>query len=211
MAIRDYRAIYNYQDNSLPNDLAIKRRHVWEYHYTFGQPVIFRSVYDVDAIAMGVADLDPTFDDVYGQCLTFSSEDKGYSFGFSPPVLTYVTFGDALVDDQTSGPAGQFKQFMPQLSAPWAPQIKDGDLIISIVSHFDSNNDFVIDGTGDRYLVQNVVPVTMRSLFRQNSVYMERDYNFVENTDVIVQQNMTAVRLERSNALYEVSATGEDT
>jgi hypothetical protein len=100
---------------------------------------------------------------------------------------------------------------MPQLSAPWAPQIKDGDLIISIVCHFDAEDNLVVDGTGDRYMVQNVTPVTMRALFRQNSPYMERDYNYAENTDVIVQQNMQAVRLERSNALYEVSATGETT
>ena len=210
MAIRDYRAIYNYVDNSLPNDLAIQRRHCWEYHYTFGQPVVFRSIYDSDAVALGVSSDDPTFDDVYGQGLTYSAKDKGYSFGFSPPVLTYVTFGDTLIDDQTPNTTGQFKQFMPQMSAPWAPPIKDGDLIISVVCHFDSNNNLVIDGTGDRYVVQSVVPVTMRSLFRQNSPYMERDYNFAENTDVIVQQNMSAVRIERSNALYDVSVTGDD-
>jgi hypothetical protein len=209
MAIRDYRAIYNYTDNSLPNDLAVQRRHCWEYHYTFGQPVIFRSIYDQDAVALGISTPDPTYDNVYGQGLTFSADDKGYSYGFSPPVLTYVTFGDAIIDDQTPNTTGQFKQFLPSMSAPWAPQIKDGDLIISVVLHYDENNNPVIDGTGDRYVVQQVTPVTMRSLFRQNSKYMERNYNYPENTDVLVQQNMQAVRIERTNALYEISATGD--
>lgn len=210
MAIRDYRAIYNYTDDSLPNDLAVQRKHCWEYHYTFGQPVVFRSIYDHDAITLGVATADPTYDDVYGQGLTFSAKDKGYSYGFSPPVLTYMTFGDSLIDDQTPNSVGTFKQFTPNLSAPWAPQIKDGDLIISVVIHYDSNGDLVLDGVGDRYVVQQVAPVTMRSLFRQNSKYLEANYNYLENTDIIVQQNMQAVRIERTNALYEVSVTGDD-
>jgi hypothetical protein len=210
MAIRDYRDVYNYTNNSLPNDLAVQRKHCWEYHYTFGQPVVFRSIYDHDAVVLGETNFDATYDDVYGQGLTFAARDKGYSYGFSPPILTYMTFGDALVDDQTPGQAGQFKQFTPNLSAPWAPFIKDGDLIISVVMHYDNSGNVVVDGTGDRYVVQQVAPVTMRSLFRQNSSYMEKNYDYIQNTDIIVQQNMQAVRIEKSNALYQVSVTGDD-
>jgi hypothetical protein len=210
MAILDYSAIYNYTDNSLPNDLAIQRRHCWEYHYTFGMPVVLRTVYDQDAVAEGLASVNPTYDPIYEQALTWSGADGGAGYGYGPPIFTYITLGDSIIDDQTPSEIGVFKQFMPNMSAPWAPHIKDGDLIISVIIHYDNNGSIVIDGTGDRYVVQQVQPVTMRSLFRQNSIYLENNYNYPENTDIIVQQNMQAVRIERTNPIYNISVTGED-
>ena len=207
MPILDYRAIYNYIDNSLPNDLATQRRHCWEYMYTMGQPVVIRTVFDQDELQVSGASADPTFDDVYGQGMTWASTDKGQPFGFGSAIFTYIVLGDALVDDQTPNKTGEFKIMMPSMVAPWTPHIKDGDLIISVDVSF-SGGTVVINGTGDRYQVQQVEPVTMRALFRQNSPYLERNYNYIENTDIIVQQNMQAVRLERTNPLYQISVEG---
>lgn len=203
MSVINYSKIFNYQDNSLRNDLAMMRRHVWEYLYTFGQPVIISRVYNQDEVTQGTASWDTTFDDVYGQGLSWSGQDLGSGAGFGPSSFTYVVFGDVVIDDQTPNRQGTFMQFLPNMVAPWLPQISDGDLIIQVTTE-NVGDDIQITGTGDRFQVQQVQPVPLRSMFRQYSGYMEQRYDYLENTDVLVCQNMQSVRLPRTNPLYNV-------
>lgn len=203
MAVKNYTNIFNYSDDSLPNDLAIMRKHVWEYLYTFGQPVVITRVYNQDEVTQGTASWDITYDDVYSQGLTFSGQDLGAGAGFGPSSLTYAVFGDTVIDDQTPNRQGTFKQFIPNMVAPWLPIISDGDLIIQVTTEL-VGSDIQVTGTGDRFQVQQVQPVPLRSLFREYSGYMESNYNYLENTDILTCQNMQAVRIPRSNPLYRV-------
>lgn len=205
MAIKNYTGIFNYNDNSLRNDLAVMRRHVWEYLYTFGQPALISRVYNQDDVTDGVAHWDTTYDDTYGQGLTFSGQDLGAGAGFGPTYLTYIVFGEAVIDDNTPNRQGAFMQFLPNMCAPWVPQISDGDLIIQVTLQRLGNGDVEITGTGDRFQVQQVQPIPLRSLYNMYNPYMERNPDYLENTDILVQQNMQAVRIPRTNPLYQVA------
>lgn len=213
MAINNYTGVYGYQDDSTPHDLAMMRRHVWEYMYSFGQPVIHRRIYNQDDVVLGSASWDATYDDVYEQGLSWSGSDKGVGAGFGPPSLIYITLGDVVIDDNTPNRTGAFKIFQPNMSAPWVPQISDGDLIIQVVVEYEQDGSVTITGTGDRFQVQQVQPVTLRSIQASRTAYggyADTQPNYIENLDVIVCQNMQAVRLPRTNPIYAVPLDSVD-
>lgn len=203
MAITDYTFVYGYDDNSTPADLMNIRRSNFEFAYRFGNPVLIKRIFNTDDVAKGNATWDETYDSVYGQGST-QGTDLGLGAGFNDGGFTYVTFGDALVDDDTPNRPGAFKQFVTTIVAPWIPFIADGDLIITCFVTQDPSDpkQFTITGTGDRFRVQKVVPVTIRS--DKYRTYMNTQTEFIENLDIIVCQNVEAVRIPRSNPEYNV-------
>ena len=112
-----------------------------------------------------------------------------------------------MIDDDTPNRTGVFKTFVTSGVAPWIPSIQDGDMIISTRIELDSNNKVTITGTGDRYRIQKVFLVPIRA--ELNRGYMNSETNYVENPDIMVSQNFEAVRIPRSDPLYDIGiATG---
>jgi hypothetical protein len=195
---------YGYDDESTPADLQNVRHSVFDYLYRYGQPAVIKRLYNTDDVAEGRTQWDTTFDDVYEQSSTIGP-NLGFSAGWSAGFFTYIVLGDgsSMVDDDTPNRTGSYKMFVTSGVAPWNPFIQDGDLIISTrVDYNQENNSVTITGTGDRYRVQKVFPVPMRA--ETNRQYMNSETNYVENTDIIVCQNFEAVRIIKSDPIYDI-------
>jgi hypothetical protein len=208
MAIENMMFKYGYDDNTTPAEVRNVRQSVFDYTFRYGNPVVIKRIYNTDDVAQGRTDWDATFDDVYEQSSTIG-DNLGFSAGWSDGYFTYITLGDGntMIDDDTPNRTGTYKTFVTSGVAPWTPSIQDGDLIISTRIELDSNNKVVITGTGDRYRVQKVFLVPIRA--ELNRGYMNSETNYVENPDIMVSQNFEAVRIPRSDPVYDIGiATG---
>lgn len=203
MAIENMMFKYGYDDNSTPSEVKNVRQSVFDYTFRYGNPVVIKRIYNTDDVAVGRTAWDTTFDDVYEQSSTIGT-NYGFSAGWSDGYFTYITLGDGnmMIDDDTPNRTGTFKTFVTSGVAPWTPAIQDGDLIISTRIELNANNQVTITGTGDRYRIQKVFLVPLRS--ELNRGYMNSETNYVENQDIMVSQNFEAVRIPRSDPLYEI-------
>jgi len=203
MAIENMMFKYGYDDGTTPSELKNLRQSVFDYTFRYGNPVVIKRIYNTDDVAKGKTNWDETFDDVYEQSSTIGS-NYGFSAGWSDGYFTYITLGDGnmMIDDDTPNRAGTFKMFVTSGVAPWTPALQDGDLIISTRIELNANNQVTITGTGDRYRIQKVFLVPLRS--ELNRGYMNSETNYVENQDIMVSQNFEAVRIPRSDPVYNI-------
>lgn len=203
MAIENMMFKYGYDDDSTPAEVKNVRQSVFDYMYRYGNPVVIKRIYNTDDVAKGITDWDNTFDDVYEQSSTVGA-NLGFSAGWSDGFFTYITLGDGntMIDDDSPNRTGSFKMFVTSGVAPWVPIIQDGDLIITTRVEFNNQGAITVTGTGDRFRVQKVFLVPLRA--ELNRGYMNSETNYVENPDIVVSQNFEAVRIPRSDPLYEI-------
>lgn len=204
MPIENVMFKYGYDDGSTPAEVKNVRQSVFDYMFRYGNPVVIKRIYNTDDVAVGRTEWDSTFDDVYEQSSTVGP-NLGFSAGWSDGYFTYITLGDGnmMIDDDSPNRTGSFKLFVTSGVAPWMPFIQDGDLIITTrISLPNPTGPITITGTGDRFRVQKVFPVPLRA--ELNRGYMNSETNYVENSDIIVSQNFEAVRIPRSDPLYEI-------
>lgn len=203
MPIENMMFKYGYDDGSTPAEVRNVRQSVFDYMFRYGNPVVIKRIYNTDDVAEGRTEWDSTFDDVYEQSSTVGP-NLGFSAGWSDGYFTYITLGDGniMIDDDSPNRTGSFKLFVTSGVAPWVPLIQDGDLIITTRIELDANNGITVTGTGDRFRIQKVFLVPVRA--ELNRGYMNSETNYVENSDIIVSQNFEAVRIPRSDPLYEI-------
>jgi hypothetical protein len=203
MAIENMMFKYGYDDDSTPAEVKNVRQSVFDYMYRYGNPVVIKRIYNTDDVARGITEWDSTFDDVYEQSSTVGP-NLGFSAGWSDGFFTYLTLGDGnmMIDDDSPNRTGSFKMFVTSGIAPWNPIIQDGDLIITTRVEISNQGAITITGTGDRFRVQKVFLVPLRA--ELNRGYMNSETNYVENPDIVVSQNFEAVRIPRSDPLYEI-------
>ena len=204
MPIENVMFKYGYDDNSTPAEVKNVRQSVFDYMFRYGNPVVIKRIYNTDDVAQGRTAWDETFDDVYEQSSTIG-DNLGFSAGWSEGYFTYITLGDGnmLIDDDTPNRTGSYKVFVTSGVAPWLPSIQDGDLIISTrIESPTPTGPITITGTGDRYRVQKVFLVPLRA--ELNRGYMNSETNYVENPDIVVSQNFEAVRIPRSDPVYDI-------
>jgi hypothetical protein len=204
MPIENVMFKYGYDDNSTPAEVKNVRQSVFDYMFRYGNPVVIKRIYNTDDVAQGRTAWDETFDDVYEQSSTIG-DNLGFSAGWSEGYFTYITLGDGnmLIDDDTPNRTGSYKMFVTSGVAPWLPSIQDGDLIISTRIELPTpTGPITITGTGDRYRVQKVFLVPLRA--ELNRGYMNSETNYVENPDIVVSQNFEAVRIPRSDPVYDI-------
>ena len=204
MPIENVMFKYGYDDNSTPAEVKNVRQSVFDYMFRYGNPVVIKRIYNTDDVAQGRTAWDETFDDVYEQSSTIG-DNLGFSAGWSEGYFTYITLGDGnmLIDDDTPNRTGSYKMFVTSGVAPWIPSIQDGDLIISTrVELSTPTGPITVTGTGDRYRVQKVFLVPLRA--ELNRGYMNSETNYVENPDIVVSQNFEAVRIPRSDPVYDI-------
>lgn len=204
MPIENVMFKYGYDDNSTPAEVKNVRQSVFDYMFRYGNPVVIKRIYNTDDVAQGRTAWDETFDDVYEQSSTIG-DNLGFSAGWSEGYFTYITLGDGnmLIDDDTPNRTGSYKMFVTSGVAPWLPSIQDGDLIISTrIESPTPTGPITITGTGDRYRVQKVFLVPLRA--ELNRGYMNSETNYVENPDIVVSQNFEAVRIPKSDPVYDI-------
>jgi len=210
MPIENMMFKYGYDDGSTPAEVKNVRQSVFDYMFRYGNPVVIKRIYNTDDVAEGKTEWDSTFDDVYEQSSTVGP-NLGFSAGWSDGYFTYITLGDGniMIDDDSPNRTGSFKLFVTSGVAPWVPLIQDGDLIITTRIELNSNNAITITGTGDRFRIQKVFLAPLRA--ELNRGYMNSETNYVENEDIIVSQNFEAVRIPRSDPLYEIEISSGTT
>lgn len=204
MPIENVMFKYGYDDGSTPAEVQNARQSVFEYMLRYGSPVVIKRIYNTDDVAYGRTEWDETFDDVYEQSSTVG-QNLGFSAGWSDGYFTYMMLGDGnvMIDDDTPNRTGSFKMFVTSGVAPWFPFVQDGDLIITTrIEAATPTSPITITGTGDRYRIQKVFPVPLRS--ELNRGYMNSETNYVENIDIVVSQNFEAVRIPKSDPTYDI-------
>lgn len=156
---------YLFNIGPTPREIKTFRKEVTQFHTTLGQPVIFKHRWNLDDVSKGLAVLCPNHNYSYERDKSHCPYCFGTNFlgGFADGVIIFATISDAPVDQLKIGPQGYILYDKhPQFTAPWYPNMGDGDLIIQ--AEFDRANWSVL-ATGDRFELNNVTPVTIRGIF----------------------------------------------
>jgi hypothetical protein len=175
-----------------PQDIQRQRKSSFEYHETYGQPMIFKHRWTKRDLDEGRAQLCPLHDEAYGQdqgscpyCF-----GTGYLGGYADGVVAYVTFTDAPESRIRVGPGGVLLfQTDPDMQAPWLPEMGTGDLLIQ--ASFDE--DMEVFDLHDRYVLGDVKKITIRG-------YQDK----VQNVEFRVNQQSNAIRVPESDLLQDV-------
>jgi hypothetical protein len=115
--------------------------------------------------------------------------------------------GDAPIDQFQLTPEGLLTRMThPQWTAPWKPEMHDGDLIILADFHPDT---YAVIATEDRFTLNQVMPVMPRGGapvgFAKNRD--RNSYNFVKRRDMLVAQNFRADRRPDEHVFYNIPVT----
>lgn len=182
--------------NFTPQEVRSLRKASIEFHQNFGQLVIHKHRWNAKDLEEGRATKCPLHDEVYGQdAYDDYCFGTGYAGGFADGVMTYVTIADTQEDVIKPNQYGVLvHQRHPGMVAPWIPEMGDGDMII--IALFDQTLN--ITETGDRYLLREVTPVSMRGPGYPNMVGM-KPYR--------VNQEAMIDELPRGHGFYEVPLT----
>lgn len=179
---------------STPHEVKDLRRSTFDYHSTYGMPVVHKHRWNERDVKNGLAIHCPYhFSDVYEQgwadcpyCF-----GTGYLGGFADGVIVWVTFSDATENRIRVGPNGVLMfDREPQMVAPWIPDMGNSDLIIT--ADFEPDT-FDIVEERDRYTMKEVTPVTVRGFQRQ-----------VQTKEFRVQQNSQIDRVPDGDIFYQV-------
>lgn len=193
-----------------PREIRELRRHNLEFHHRLGNPVIFKRRKTLQDIEQGKADRCPyNYDSMYHSDISSCPYCFGTGIlgGFDSGIIVFVTIGDAVTDQFQLTPQGLLTRMThPQWTAPWKPQMHDGDLII--LANFDPDTYDVIS-TDDRFEIDQVQPVTPRGGapvgFAKNR---DRNaFNFIPRHDMLVSQSFRADLLPEGHPWYNVPVT----
>lgn len=148
---------------STPQEIKDIRQSAYDFHFTYGMPVIHKHRWTLRDVAKGLARKCPFHDNVaYSQDLAGCSYCFGTGIlgGWADGILVNVTFSDVVEDRLRVGPTGVIMfDREPQLVAPWIPDMGNGDMIITLELSADAEQ---IQDTLDRFIMKDVTPVTIR-------------------------------------------------
>lgn len=147
---------------STPQEVKDLRKAVLDKHLQLGMPVIHKRRWTLKDVRDGHAKICPLHDDA----LDSSGQWDNYCFGtgilggWQDGAITYMTLSDTQEDTIRVGPGGALLfDRHPAFTAPWLPEMGDGDLIIT--ADFDLNTWDILEER-ERYVLQEVTPKTMR-------------------------------------------------
>lgn len=179
-------------DPTAPNDVQQFRKTSIQSHQLHGQPVILKSRFTERDIAKGLTVRCPyDHDEVMEQGRQWDPFcfGTGYLGGFKDGVITFGTLVDAPVDKVKLDKQGAiYVESDPHFIFPWTPEIGNGDLIITGVF---SPNTYDIVELGDRYLIDEITPTTLRGHGNYQKLFL-------------TQQTATIEKLPLSHELYQV-------
>lgn len=192
---------------STPREIRELRRHNLEFHQALGTPVIFKRRKTLEDVELGTAIRCPYHYDVqYQQDISGCPYCFGTGIlgGYDSGIIVFVTPGDAATDQFQLTEGGLLTRMThPQWSAPWQPEMHDGDLII--LANFDPDT-FAVISTDDRFTLDQIQPVTPRGGapigFAKNRD--RNSYNFIPKHDLLVAQNFRADLLPKEHPFYDV-------
>jgi hypothetical protein len=196
-----------------PREIRELRRHNLEFHHRLGNPVIFKRRKTLRDIEQGDAVRCP-----YNYNVQYHSDlstcpycfGTGILGGFDTGIITFVTIGDAVTDQFQLTPQGMLTRMThPQWTAPWKPEMHDGDLIV--LAQFDPDT-MVILSTEERFEIDQVQPVTPRGAapvgFAKNR--NRNSFNFIPKHDMLVAQSFRADELPEGHPWYNVPIVEPD-
>src|SRR4051812_25266272 len=120
-------------DSRTPPEVKELRSASFELHNELGFPVIHKHRWNEQDLREGRVQQCPLHDDLYDSDLSFDDVcfGTGYVGGFSDPTIVFVTLQDAKTDTIQINSAGVLIMDQhPQLTAPWIPEMGDGDIVI---------------------------------------------------------------------------------
>lgn len=177
MAILSTSPILDVGTKTVPNDVRNVRQSSFDSHRIYGQPVIFKHKWNLRDIQNGLARYCPyDLDIAYGQARQWDPYCFGTGIlgGFADGIITFITINDAPTDVFKIGPQGVLTyERHPGFTAPWTPEMGDGDLIIK--GDFDERT-WTMTTFGDRYELREVTPVTLRG-FGERAQHQEFKIN----------------------------------
>lgn len=145
-----------------PHEVKELRQSSFEMHQSLGFPVIHKHRWNLKDLSDGLVQRCPLHDDLYNSDLAHDNICFGTGFvgGFADPTIVFVSLQDTQTDTIKISSTGVLVMDQhPQLTAPWTPEMGDGDLII--LSDFNPGTWEIAD-THERYVLQQVTPITMR-------------------------------------------------
>lgn len=181
----------NLGDRRVPQEVKDLRKQTWDFHITLGMPVIHKHRWNLRDVRDGEAVLCPLMHgEGSGRQWDPYCFGTGILGGFDDGVITYVTLGDAPIDTIRVSTEGVLTMDRhPQLTAPWIPDMGDGDIIIT--ADFDADLNIIQER--ERYVLSEVTPVTMRGFQRQ-----------VQTVEFKVSQNAQVDLLPYGHEYYTV-------
>jgi hypothetical protein len=190
-----------------PREIRELRRHNLEYHHRLGNPVVFKRRKTLKDIETGKAVRCPyNYDSAYHSDISTCPYCFGTGIlgGFDSGIIVFVTIGDAITDQFQLTQQGLLTRMThPQWTAPWKPEMHDGDLIV--LAQFDPDT-LAITETDDRFEIDQVTPVTPRGGapigFAKNR--NRNSFNFIPRHDMLVAQSFRADMLPEGHPWYNV-------
>lgn len=145
-----------------PQEVKDLRKSSFDLHEELGFPVIVKHRWNEIDLKEGRTRLCPYHDELYDRSPSNCPYcfGTGYLGGFADGAIVYVTLQDAAQDVIRVTPQGILQMDQnPALTAPWIPELGDGDLVI--LATFEGGN-WDVDDVHERYLLRMVEPITMR-------------------------------------------------
>jgi hypothetical protein len=155
-----------------PQDIIDMRKSSMDFHTTLGQFVVHKHRWNERDVQEGRAKKCPLHDNTYDQ----DAYDEycfgtGYLGGFDNGTLVPVTIGDSQEDVFRPNEQGiLIHERHPGMTAPWTPDMGDDDLVI--VVEVDPITLDIIE-MGDRYMLREVTPVTIRGPSFKSTAHMK--------------------------------------
>lgn len=181
-----------------PQEVKDLRKSSFDLHDQLGTPVVFKHRWNLDDLVAGRTWRCPYHDELYGNRDTSwdtTCFGTGFVGGYSDGQIVFVTIQDTTEAAIRVTPQGVLTMDMhPALTAPWLPEMGDGDLII--MADFEPASWRITD-TLERYVLRDVTPVSMRGpgWGRQNGALIHRQR---------ISQQSQIDRLPPGHPLYQV-------
>lgn len=145
-----------------PQEVKQLRKQAFEMEESLGFPVIHKHRWNILDLQEGLVQRCPLHDDLYEGDLTFDNVCFGTGFvgGYSDPTIVFITLRDTSTDTiRISSTGALIMDQHPQMTAPWTPEMGDGDLIILVDF---APGSWTVTDTHERYVLEQVEPITMR-------------------------------------------------
>jgi len=150
--------------SSTPHDIRNTRRAAFDWHRGKGEPVAVKHKWNWKDVEQGKTERCPLHNAAYDADSQWDEYCFGTGFlgGWADAVVTFVSIADVQEDVIRFLPQGQLLyETHPGFTAPWTPNLGDGDLLIR--GYFDFNTWDILEET-DRYILQEVTPFTIRGI-----------------------------------------------
>lgn len=156
-------AFWNYLGpRSTPQEVRDLRRASFDYHKTYGMPIIHKHKWNTLDEREGRVRRCPFHDISYDSGLAGCPYCFGTGFlgGWDDGAITYVTLADAPTDTIRPSETGVLiLESHPTFTAPWTPLMGDGDILIT--ADFEPD-EWTVIREHERYVLREVNPRTMR-------------------------------------------------